>query len=362
MSGTEEKFSIEIVLDGEIAKLDDKTYHKVKNHPICVSKLLSDEIDEDEKRYIRELKTLKNDNILQLFLVSADCRYIVHEEFMMLKEFKGSIILRNFMVQMSDGISFLHARGYNLGSFNPTNIAVALYDESTPKFKITNIDKYEESDRARGQSMDLKQFGTTLSGLKDRDKGDKPIKSEKILVVQLCTLLTANKFVKIENVKKHPSFNTPEQNLHFLLNFAILLENSPLLYTKLKKLPKNKPVFKSDWTKTIDDDFIVVELKVIKVEYKQKKNRNFGKSLENVRDQIDHLRNAKEKLELLKEIKLDTDLPGLILQIRNLVSVRSLVFEFQSIPLSFNLNSYSRQFIQRQSLSSRRWVIQTKSS
>jgi hypothetical protein len=121
-------------------------------------------------------------------------------------------------------------------------------------------------------------------------------------------------------VKEHPSFNTPEQNLNFLLKFAILLENSPGLFTKLKNLPKTKRVFKSDWTKTINDDDVVVELKMIKVEYKQKKDKNFGKNLKNVREKVGKLKDKKEKLEVLKDVKLATDLPGLILQIRNLVS------------------------------------------
>lgn len=177
---------------------------------------------------------------------------------------------RNVLMQLCNGLEFLHDSGIAHRCLDMRNIVVVMRKKS-PIFKITNFRDAMRTTRENFFKTDVKDLGNILDNLKalqnlQKSQVSTMSTSDSILFYDIIDIMTNEDYrdrPSIAQVKAHPFLWTPHETLHFIVQLAKLLEskNTPTAYDALKKISP-QVLANNDWRSCIDR-YVLDELKAI---------------------------------------------------------------------------------------------------
>lgn len=283
----ETKFPFEILQCKAIQHLDTAAVFRgqINEDSFVTIKKFAIQIDFDhEVKIFQALKT--NEHFPKCFIQFKISRCLIFEIYEPLPEFKGQIFVQDVVVQISEGLKFLHEQEITHGDLTKENIAVLQQD--CLKFKITNFSRKSAINQKINKSVDIFKFGCLIKLFYEESNEDHDV-HESHLWVDLVDKMTCGVICirpTIIEVKDHPYFFNAKMSLDFVVELCKLLEDSDnaQLYWKLRK--SSLKICDKDWTSRVDKK-VHDELNRIK--------SNFGGN------------------------KIDTNIIGLVKTMRNLV-------------------------------------------
>ncbi|CRL01533.1 CLUMA_CG014848, isoform A [Clunio marinus] len=255
-------------------------------------------------------KLIHHENILSHFFGfnQIDENFIAMEFYEMTLCSVKTIVLRDLLTQLSNGIEFLHDSRIAHCCLRLTNVAVVTRGASKRIYKITNFREAVETTNEFELKSDIEALGKILLHFQKRQEDHEEndvdwSEHDNVLCVDVIDRMTDVDYHNrpfIKTVKCQPFLWSHRDSLHFIIKIAKILEQNICNFSEYLRSHAER-IFNQDWRGYIDRD-VLNELDDIN------------------RKRLPYHMRIKFNAD---DISLKSDVIGLIKQIRNLVGLQA---------------------------------------